>query len=58
MSAPTPITELIARVRTGEEEAVRELVADYEPFLRRTLRRRLARTPIKRSPTQPTSANP
>ena len=47
MPQTTPIDELVVRLRAGDEAAVRELVADYEPYLRRTLRRRLARTPYQ-----------
>lgn len=47
MKTPLPINDLIARLRMGDEDAVRELVAGYEPYLRRTLRRRLARTPFQ-----------
>jgi RNA polymerase sigma factor (sigma-70 family) len=36
--------DLVRRLRAGEEAAVREFVAAYEPFVRRTIRRRLMRS--------------
>ncbi len=47
MILATPFPELLIRLRAGNEDAARELVAAYEPFLRRTIRRRLARTPLQ-----------
>ena len=40
-------TETLQRLRAGEPEAVREFVAKYEPFIRRSIRRRLAGTPFQ-----------
>lgn len=42
---PTPFPELLARLRAGDEGAVREFVGTYEPFIRRAIRRRSARGP-------------
>lgn len=39
--------EQIARLRAGDDAAVREFVALYEPFIRRSLRRRLARSKLQ-----------
>ena len=36
----------LSRIRTGEIDAVREFVADYEPFIRRSIRRRLKRSSL------------
>ncbi len=41
-------TELIQRVRAGEEQAVQELVRDYEPFIRRSIRIRLRDPRLRR----------
>jgi RNA polymerase sigma-70 factor (ECF subfamily) len=43
MAEPTPFPELLVRLRRGEEDAVREFIGAYEPFIRRSLRRRMAR---------------
>jgi DNA-directed RNA polymerase specialized sigma24 family protein len=45
MSTPTPLPDLLARLRTGDVGAVREFVGAYEPFTRRAIRRRAARGP-------------
>ena len=39
--------ETLARLRMGEPEAVREFVAKYEPYIRRSIRRRLSGTPLQ-----------
>jgi RNA polymerase sigma-70 factor (ECF subfamily) len=41
MPDPTPIGELILRVRAGDDRAAEELVRDYEPVLRVAVRARL-----------------
>jgi RNA polymerase sigma-70 factor (ECF subfamily) len=41
MSTPSSFTDLIRRVRAGEAEAAAELVRQYEPAIRRSLRLRL-----------------
>jgi RNA polymerase sigma factor (sigma-70 family) len=41
MNVPTTFTELIARVRAGDEAAAADLVREYEPLVRRGLRLRL-----------------
>jgi DNA-directed RNA polymerase specialized sigma24 family protein len=43
MADPSPFPELLARLRAGDADAVGEFVAAYEPFIRRSLRRRMAR---------------
>lgn len=43
MPTDTPFPELLAQLRAGNDAAVREFVASYEPFIRRSLRRRMAR---------------
>lgn len=48
MSQPNPFTDLMRRVRAGDEDAAAELVRRYEPLVRREIRlqledRRLAR---------------
>lgn len=45
MAEPSPFPELLKRLRAGDAGAVREFVAAYEPFIRRSLRRRMARGP-------------
>jgi len=39
---------LIQRVRSGDEEAARELVRDYEPFIRRAVRLQLTDARVRR----------
>ncbi len=39
--------ETLHRLRRGEPKAIREFVATYEPFIRRSIRRRLAGTPFQ-----------
>jgi RNA polymerase sigma-70 factor (ECF subfamily) len=41
MAEDTDFRELIARIRSGDEAAARELVSRYEPTIRRTIRVRL-----------------
>ena len=35
-------SEVVTRLRSGEPQAVREFVAQYEPYIRRFIRRRIA----------------
>jgi RNA polymerase sigma-70 factor (ECF subfamily) len=42
MSEPNPFSELIRRVRAGDERAAEELVHKYEPLIRREVRLRLS----------------
>src|SRR5437763_6174216 len=44
MATARPFPELLLMLRAGNDAAVREFVATYEPFIRRSLRRRMART--------------
>ncbi len=48
MTSRSDISSLIARVRSGDQEAVAELVRDYEPYVRRAIRIQL-RDPRLRS---------
>ena len=48
MSDSERFTSLIQRVRAGEEQAVQELVRDYEPFIRRSIRIRLRDPRLRR----------
>ncbi len=48
MSDDAHFTNLIQRVRAGEEDAVRELVRDYEPFIRRSIQIRLRDPRLRR----------
>ena len=41
MAAPDAFTDLIQRIRAGDEQAAVELVRQYEPFIRREVRFRL-----------------
>jgi len=45
----TPFADLIARVRSGDEQAASELVRRYEPAIRRAVRVRLADTRLERA---------
>jgi RNA polymerase sigma factor (sigma-70 family) len=47
MDAPLTFDEMLGRLRAGEPGAVREFVGLYEPFIRRTIRRRLSGTPLQ-----------
>lgn len=47
MPTDETFSELIRGLRGGEPAAVQALARDYEPFLRRTFRRRLAGTPLQ-----------
>lgn len=47
MATQDPFSETIRGLRLGDSEAVRRFVQEYEPYLRRTLRRRLAGTPLQ-----------
>ncbi len=47
MSQVPCFSEMLGRLRIGDEQAVRAFVATYEPYIRRTIRRRLARTPLQ-----------
>jgi RNA polymerase sigma factor (sigma-70 family) len=38
---------MLQRLRSGDVDTVRAFVAQYEPYIRRTIRRRLARTPLQ-----------
>ena len=42
-----PFEELLARVRAGDTTAVRQLVEEYEPFIRRSIRPRLERLNLR-----------
>jgi RNA polymerase sigma factor (sigma-70 family) len=46
MSSPSSFDELLARVRTGDQDAATELVRIYEPTIRRIVRLRLANAPL------------
>ena len=48
MSDDAQFTSLIQRVRAGDEQAVQELVRDYEPFIRRSIRIRLRDPRLRR----------
>lgn len=47
MSSLAPFDEFLAKLRGGDESAIRQFVADYEPFIRRTLRTRIARAGLR-----------
>jgi RNA polymerase sigma-70 factor (ECF subfamily) len=47
MESSTAFSSMVERLRAGDQDAVRQFVATYEPFIRRTIRRRLARTPLQ-----------
>lgn len=47
MRTQTPIEEFLCRLRRGEEAAVRDFVREYEPFIRRAMRPRLARAGLR-----------
>lgn len=47
MAPERSFSEVIRGVRAGDPDAVRDLVRAYEPYLRRTFRRRLANTPLQ-----------
>lgn len=47
MSEPTPIEELMRRIREGDSEAAAELVRLYEPAIRRAVRFRLTDTRLQ-----------
>lgn len=42
-----PFEELLGRVRTGDTTAIRQFVDEYEPFIRRSIRPRLARANLR-----------
>lgn len=47
MEKPHSFDELLARLRRGEDGAVREFVATYEPYIRRAIRPRLVRAGLR-----------
>jgi DNA-directed RNA polymerase specialized sigma24 family protein len=47
MAPDSAFPDLLRGLRAGHPEAVLDLVRQYEPYLRRTLRRRLAGTPVQ-----------
>jgi len=47
MDSQATFASMVELLRAGDEEAVRQFVAKYEPFIRRTIRRRLARTSLQ-----------
>ncbi len=47
MEPENSFSDIIRGVRVGDPEAIRALVHHYEPYLRRTFRRRLAHTPLQ-----------
>jgi DNA-directed RNA polymerase specialized sigma24 family protein len=47
MESTSSFESMVARLRAGEPDAVRDFVATYEPFIRRTIRRRLIGTPLQ-----------
>ena len=47
MSVQMPVEELLARLTLGDETAARQFVAEYEPYIRRAIRPRLARANLR-----------
>jgi DNA-directed RNA polymerase specialized sigma24 family protein len=47
MATEDEFAGMLRGLRVGHPDAVRGLVSEYEPYLRRTLRRRLAGTPLQ-----------
>jgi DNA-directed RNA polymerase specialized sigma24 family protein len=46
-SSPSDFDNYLERLRRGDEDATRSFVAKYEPFIRRTLRFRIARASLQ-----------
>ena len=46
-AGPIPLEELLVRLARGDEAAARQFVAEYEPYIRRTIRPRLARANLR-----------
>ena len=47
MSVQMPLEELLTRLTLGDEAAARQFVAEYEPYIRRAIRPRLARANLR-----------
>ena len=46
-SLPIEFVDFLARLRLGDDDAIRSFVSKYEPFIRRTLRFRIARASLQ-----------
>ena len=46
-NSPSEFGDFLARLRLGDDDAIRSFVSKYEPFIRRTLRFRIARASLQ-----------